>query len=159
MLVNVNDVAAEFGCTDTHVQQLVKAGMPKVGHGKYDLEKCKTWYIHHLKARLAQRAGDDTSEYNVDRESARLKKAQAELAEIELAAKRGALIPISEFGRTMAQMVTQARQNLLQMPGRVAHELEGEDRVMIKHKLIEAVHKCLNALARGESNDSTQSDA
>jgi phage terminase Nu1 subunit (DNA packaging protein) len=153
-LVTVEQLASEFGRTARHVQLLVKAGMPRAAHGQYDLELCKTWYIGHLHERLAHRQGEidggRTDDYNVDRERARLTKAQADQAELELAKMRGTLVPIAEYKRRMSRFVTQARQQLLQLPGRAAPQLEGDPRAVIKSKLYTLTCAALAALSAGE---------
>lgn len=154
MLVSVEQLAAEFARTPRYVQQLVKQGMPRSSHGQYDLENCKTWFIRFLQNKIQHREGDIDDNggggggtYNVDREQARLIRTKADLAEIELAEKRGSVIPVDVFENTLSQMVTQARQQLLQLPGRAAPQLEGEPRAVIKSKLTEQIHSALTALS------------
>jgi phage terminase Nu1 subunit (DNA packaging protein) len=161
MNVSVVQLASEFGCTERQVQLLVKEGMPKAGHGKYDLERCKTWYIHYLKAKIATRATPDEAgeKLSFEVEQARLTKFKADFAEIELAEKRTELLPVATFESEMARMITQARQQLLQLPGRLAHQLEGEDRITIKSKLTAGIHRALASLSNGESDEHGATDA
>lgn len=42
--VDVHGLAKAFGCSDRQIQFLVLQGMPKAGHGKYDLQACRKWY-------------------------------------------------------------------------------------------------------------------
>lgn len=51
-------------------------------------------------------------------------------------------MPLSAFTQAMTGMITQARQQLLQLPASVAPSLEGEIRATIKYKLTFAVHQC-----------------
>jgi phage terminase Nu1 subunit (DNA packaging protein) len=151
--VNADQLGKEFGCTGRTIRNLTAEGMPKAGRGEYDLERCKSWYIHYLKSKLRQGAGaegEDPGAYNVDRERARLTKAQAEQAEIELEEKKRQVIPIAAFKDAMGKMIGQARQQLLQLPGRVAHELANESAPVIKLKLTNHIHKALTALSEAK---------
>lgn len=149
--VTVDQLAQEFGCTARHIGNFTKEGMPKAGHGKYDLEVCKTWYIHYLKAKLARRVidEDDGEGLSNDRESARYKRAQADKIEYELAELRGLLIPLQSVRDVTGKIISEARQQLLQLPGRIAPQLEGETGVHIKIKLTDAVHAALKGLSQG----------
>jgi phage terminase Nu1 subunit (DNA packaging protein) len=166
VLVSVEQLAGEFQRTPRYVQQLAKAGMPKAAHGQYDLELCKSWYIGFLQRKISQREGDvddngDEREgtYNVDREQARLTRAKADIAEIELTERRGEVIPIKVFEDTLGRMVTQARQQLLQLPGRAAPVLEGEPRAVIKSKLTTLIHAALKSLSTDSDEHSTKSES
>jgi hypothetical protein len=41
--VDVHEVAKALHCSDRHIQNFVRAGMPRSAHGRYDLEACKQW--------------------------------------------------------------------------------------------------------------------
>ncbi|MCP4545937.1 MAG: DUF1441 family protein [bacterium] len=57
---------------------------------------------------------------DLDKESARLRKAQADRAEIDLAEKRRELIPAEEAGSAWSALIGNARSQLLTLPERVA---------------------------------------
>jgi phage terminase Nu1 subunit (DNA packaging protein) len=156
-LVTVEQLAAEFNRDKRTVQLLVKDGMPKAGHGEYDLERCKSWYIAYLQAKIQSRANEagavlNPENFNGELEQARLTRAKATLAEIELSEKQGRVIPIETMERTLTAVITQARQLLLALPGRIAHELEGETRVVIKSRLMNGIRAALTALSEVKIN-------
>jgi hypothetical protein len=55
VLVDVYRVAAAFGCTDRQVQLLALEGMPKAGHGRYDLQACTEWFEGREKRKVQSR--------------------------------------------------------------------------------------------------------
>lgn len=153
-LVSVEQLAQEFNRDVRTVQLLHKSGMPKHGHGQYNLEVCKTWYIAHLQSKIGSRSneGENAGDYNVDLETARLKRAQADLAEIELTEKRGQVVPIAVLEYSLTQVIANARQNLLMLPGRIAPELEGEARAVIKARISKSIHEALTELSKVKIN-------
>ncbi len=136
-LVGVEQVAKILNITRRRVQQLVAEGMPRAERGRYDLGACMAWYIRYLQRALERRElpTEDGASGDIRRQRARLLRANADSAEMELAQKRGELIPIEVFRVEMGSMITTLRANLLNLPGRVAPQLEGENRAVIKHKL------------------------
>lgn len=153
-IVTVEQLAREFNRDVRTVQLLVKGGMPRRGHGQYELEVCKTWYIAYLQSKVGSRSneGENSGDYNVDLETARLKRAQADLAEIELTEKRGQVVPIAVLENSLTQVIANARQNLLMLPGRIAPELEGEARAVIKARLSQSIHTALTELSKVQIN-------
>lgn len=145
LVVDVARVAQEFGCTDRTIQGLVKLGMPKAGHGRYDLLACFRWYVAKLR--------DEAKEQELDpleQERKRLTMAQADLAEIELAKARGLLIPIETYKQHTLAHLNTVRQRFLQLPAQIAPQLEGEERGTIKVKVRTAVCNVLAVLSTGE---------
>lgn len=152
MIVTVAQLAKEFNRDERTVQLLARKGMPKAGHGQYDLEKCKTWYIAYLQQCIASRSSEsgeaeDDGNYNVEREQARWTAAKASIAEIDLGIKRGEVVPIQVVEDAITGVVASARQQLLALPGRIAPQLEGETRAVIKARLATAVNQTLTSLS------------
>ena len=150
-----DQIADALGVDRRRVFEYVRAGMPKLGPGRFDENACLRWMVRH-QAELIKRGESETSSKSADavrRQRARLVEAHACDAEIDLAERRGELIPLELFRSTMSGMILTARQQLLQLPGRVAGELEGEPRHVIKHKLTLAVHAALTALSQGPPAD------
>jgi len=89
----------------------------------------------------------------VRRERARLLEAQAVKAERENWAAAGELVPIAEYKRRSAAMITQTRQRLLQLPGRLAPQLEDQSGSMIRTKLLTEVRRVLTSFSLTEAGD------
>lgn len=145
-LVGIGEVARVLNVTERRVQQLAAAEViPREAKGKYDALECAARYIRFIQDRGA---GSDVS---VQR--ARLLEAQAEKVERENHVSAGALVPIGEYVRRSAVMITIVRQHMLQLPGRVAPQLEAEPRAVIKAKLTAAVYAALTALSLGPDRE------
>ena len=77
------------------VQQLAKEGIiPKTEKGRYALIPAVQGYVRFLQEH-SMSTNSVPADYR--KEKARLTKAQAEIAEIELAQKRGELAPVADF--------------------------------------------------------------
>ncbi len=153
-LVSVSQVAKALDVSERYVQVLVKRGMPKERHGKYDLGACMAWYIRYLHRKYAAGGveAEETLEEAVTLRTLnaarqRLILAQADREELELARARAALIPVHVYEERVAAQIMQARQRVLALPGRVAPSLEGETRTVIKARLTDAVRQTLASLA------------
>jgi phage terminase Nu1 subunit (DNA packaging protein) len=145
-LVDVGLVAQEFGCSVRQVQLYVQAGMPKAGHGKYDLLPCFRWYTQRLKQDLSE-AGETG---NLEFEQTRVQRATADIKEMEGAKMRGELIPLEIYKQHVAAHFTVVRQNILALAAQIAPQLEGLDRLEIKNRLHQKNRDILTALATGQ---------
>lgn len=145
-LVDVLQIAADFGCSDRQVQIYASRGMPKAGHGKYNRQQCSLWYIAELK-RQVDEAGEGSA---LEHEQTRVQRATADLKELELAEKRGALIPLDIYKKNVAAHFFVVRQNVLAQAAQIAPQLEGLDRLEIKTRLHQKNRDMLTHLAAGD---------
>lgn len=148
-LVSVDKVAKALNTGVRSVQRLVLEGMPRAERGKYDLAQCMLWYIRYLQKIVESRglSTEDAVGASLRQERQRLIKAQADREELELSARRAELMPVALYGERIAAFTMTVRQRLLMLPARVAPQLEGENRVVIKAKLEQAVRGTLAALS------------
>jgi phage terminase Nu1 subunit (DNA packaging protein) len=159
VIITTAELAKEFGRTDRYIRNLVKFGMPREAHGKFELEVCWRWYVRYLQDKLNHGGGDpkpedgDQNQPNAEIERALLIKAQREQAEHNLAQVRGAYVPVVLYEKTMGAQIAVARQLLLTLPARIAHELEGQPRPVIKDILVKRIHAGLLALSQVENFD------
>jgi hypothetical protein len=129
----------------------VTAGMPKEARGEYDLAKCMLWYIRFLQKSLQQKGTMDADgNVTIGRsERARLTKAQADLAEIELAKAQGAVIAIEEHASILSDLVQETKARFMSLPPRAAADIVGEtSRVMVQAKLEKHVMAALSHLSK-----------
>ena len=152
---NVDQISDALNVSTRRVHQLVAAGMPRAARGRYDTDACLRWYVRFLQRAVEHRESltEKSSTDAVRTQRARLLDARASSEEISLAEKRGELVPLAAVEEMMSGMILQSRQQLLQLPSRVAPELEGLDRIAIKQRLTAAVYAALTALA-AHANDS-----
>jgi predicted transcriptional regulator len=73
------EIADEFGVTSRTIQNYVKEGMPKAGHGKYDLLACYRWRVGKMNEALEKARTSGTTE--LDRQKIRAMRADAEIKE------------------------------------------------------------------------------
>ena len=119
--INKAEAAAYFSVTENTVGKWIKAGMPaeKVD-GRWEIDQ-----------------------------TARLKKAQAEKAEIEVEVLRGSLLPADEVERAWADHIVAARAKLLGMSSKLAQQLSsmfGGDVGEIEDRIEDEVEEALGEL-------------
>lgn len=150
--------------TDRRVQQLTAEGViPKAERGRYELAPAVQGYIRFLQERSLGNTEKTPVDYHV--EKARLTKAQADMAEIELAQLRGDVGAIKDFERAQAAAFAAIRTNCLNIPQRVVTQLLGEtDETVFKEKLRAEITNALVAAAEEplelpEDDDAPELDA
>lgn len=115
---DVTTIAQVLGITPTRVQQLVKEdGMPQVRRGHYNLVACVQWYIKYWRDRAEAKGapGDNDSMANAKLRQAR---ADARLAEIELAQAEGELLPLAEYEKELGAICDRIRGVLSTVPSK-----------------------------------------
>ena len=145
--LNAQALSDALGVSVSTLYEYRKRGMPASGRGKFNLSARARWIIEYQRG-LLQRHETETSSNSADQvrvQRAELLRIRSEDARHTLAAKRGALIPIETFRETMTAIIHTSRQQFLQLPARIAAELENENRAVIKAKLNEAIHGALTA--------------
>lgn len=104
--------------TERRVQQLSLEGViPRAERGRYELVPAVQGYIRYLRERTV---GADAADAEGETHKSRLLRAQADKAEIETAALRGALVPGSEIARADERAMTALRDRLLAIPNACA---------------------------------------
>lgn len=144
--ITVTALAKMLQITPRRVQQLADQGViPRAGRGKYDLEAAVAGYVAFIQDRTPQ-PSDGQIDYR--EEKARLTKAQADIAEIELAKARQEVAPVIEFERTTAAIMTMLQVNMLNIPQRVVTRLLGEtDESKFKKVLTDEIRIALETAA------------
>lgn len=138
--------------TERRVQQLAKDGVvPKSERGRYELGPAVQGYIRYLQARAhgnTEPAG--SADYHV--EKARLTKAQADIAEMEAARRRGDAIDAAEVKRAWQLILGEVRANLLgNTPQRIASRIVGVDsEVQMKRIIRDEIALAMTAAASAD---------
>ncbi|MFG6501266.1 terminase small subunit, Nu1 [Sulfitobacter sp. 1A15106] len=135
--------------TDRRVQQLAKEGViPKAERGRYELAPAVQGYIRYLQDRAAGSAVQSgTIDYHV--EKARKTKAEADIAEIEAAKRRGDAIDAAEVKRAWQLILGEVRANLLgNTPQRITSLVLGlNDEAQIKRVIRDEIALAMSAAA------------
>jgi phage terminase Nu1 subunit (DNA packaging protein) len=135
--------------TERRVQQLAKEGVvPKAERGRYELAPAVQGYIRYLQDRAAGAAPQaGTIDYHV--EKARKTKAEADIAEIEAAKRRGDAIDAAEVKRAWQLILGEVRANLLgNTPQRITSLVLGlDDEAQIKRVIRDEIALAMSAAA------------
>lgn len=130
------------------VQQLAKDGViPKAERGRFELAPAVQGYVRYLQERAA--AAPDGGSVDYMAEKARKTKAEADLAEMAAAERRGALVEADMVGRAWAGIMREVQANLLgQAPARIASLILGEtSEARVKRVIRDEITLALEAAA------------
>lgn len=143
----VGTIAKLLMLSERRVQQLTKEGvLPRSERGRYELAPVVQGYIRFLQERTIGGGNSGPIDYQV--EKARLTKAQADTAEIELAQARREVVSVAQVERTLSSLFAEVRANLRNVPARVVSSLIGTtDEREFKAVLLREIDLTLEALA------------
>jgi phage terminase Nu1 subunit (DNA packaging protein) len=151
-ILNAAELAGLLGVSRMTITAYIDAGCPMVEKGagrhgyKFNSSDVLAWRDRRAaEARVA--AGGELSSDQVRR---RYTLATAELKELQLAEKRGSLVPIEAVTATLADELTAVRGRLLAMPGRLGMSLVGKtDPAEVEAAIAEEVRGALSELTAG----------
>ncbi|MDB2414197.1 hypothetical protein N9W34_00320 [Rickettsiales bacterium] len=148
----VSTIAKLFGLSERRVQQLAREGViPKPEKNQYELIGCVRSYINYLQQRAF---GQGVAPQDTHLERARLLKAQADMAEIELAERTGELVTVERVEADWSQMVTACRAKMLSIPTKTAYQISNlKDTHEIEKFLKRTIFEALSELATYESEE------
>lgn len=142
----VATIASLLMVSERRVQQLAQEGViPKADRGRYELVPTVQGYIRYLQERSVH---SDASTIDYAVEKARLTKAQADLAEIEVAKAREEVVGVAQLEKNLGNLLAEVQINLRNIPGRIVSSLVGvTDERTIKARLMAEIDQVLQALA------------
>jgi phage terminase Nu1 subunit (DNA packaging protein) len=148
----VSTIAKLFGISERRVQQLAQDGIiPKPEKNQYELVGSVRAYINYLQQRAF---GKGVAPQDTHLERARLLKAQADMAEIELAQRTGELVTVERVEADWLAMVAACRAKLLGIPTKSAYQISNlKDTHEIEKFLKRTIHEALTELATYEPDD------
>jgi len=147
-VVSQTDLAAIMGVSAMTIRAWERKGMPvarKGSRGKpgqYNTADVIRW--RGEQAALA--ATGDTNAMDMEEARRRKTAAEAALAEMDLALRRGELVEVDTVGRLVAEEYATVRANLMAMPGEMAPDLEHLSVLEIEELLGTKVTEILDAL-------------
>jgi len=110
----VSTIAKLLLLTDRRVQQLSKEGViPKTEHGRYELAPAVQGYVRYLQERSIGRPNAPEDYHS---EKARLVKAQADRAELEVMEISGNLVNAEDVQKELYSKITDCKTRLLGIP-------------------------------------------
>jgi len=151
----VSTIAKLFGLSERRIQQLAQEGIiPKPEKNQYELVGCVRAYINYLQQRAF---GKGTAPKDTHLERARLIKAQADIAEIDLAQRTGALITVERVEADWMAMINSCRSKLLSIPTKCAYQVMALDNPEeIQKYLKRTIFEALSELASYEIDSDTE---
>jgi phage terminase Nu1 subunit (DNA packaging protein) len=121
----------------------------RTARGRWDQDATRLRYIEHLRKAAAGRGVG--GEVDLAEERALLARTRREAAELALAKDRGTLLEYGAVKAAWAGILLQIRSQILDLPARLALQLEGRDAVEIERLLDHEIRECLLSLSRGGS--------
>lgn len=111
--------------------------------------------VYDSAAALRVLYGGTEGKLDPQEQRARLDKARADLAEMDLEVRRGQLVRAEVVAKTWSDLVTVAKSRLLAVPSRVAPELVNRDMRACEQVVRDAIHEALEDLSRDDDGGPT----
>lgn len=140
------EMAKILGITQPRVHQLIEEGVVvrDDSSGVLVIESMQNFY--KLKAKIT----DDPADY--EKEKALHEKAKRELAEIELAEKRGDMHNTQDIEIMVGGLLTVFKKNVLSIPSKMALILAGKSAEEINELLTKEMSQCLTELSQFDAS-------
>lgn len=126
------------------------AGMPKLAHGSYDVRAVVQWYLTREQEKFSAKLANLGSE----EAETRYRLAKAESAELDLAVKRGELVPVERVKSFLETRIGSVRTKFAAVPDRMATRVLAalpRGRHEVKAILQEVVYEVADELAGVQS--------
>lgn len=149
-LWSISGLSVELGMDRRTVASRLKDLEPADTRGKTKLYK-----MSEVVRAVFAPSGSGGDDLDLQQESARLKKAQADKTELEVEVLRGSLIPGEVVERTWTDQIAASRAKLISLPGTVAPRVVGLEMRDIEHELREIVHQALDEMRAYDPSDYT----
>lgn len=140
MKLKTAELALLLGLTTRRVNQLAEEGiLVRRGHGEFD----GPGSIQAFVAQAANRGKDKETALDAEKETARLRKEQADTQELKNAKLRKELLPIEEVSRVWSEQVSSIRSGLLAVVSRTRQRmsLSHEDALILDEEIRDAMTK------------------
>lgn len=151
-IVNKSELAEIIGVSIPTVESMIRQGMPVKERGvggagggfKIDVSDVMKWQV--LQA--TRDVSDRLDAVNIDEARLRKVAAEAALAELDLALKRGDAVSLAGVAKRWEGMVTAFKYRCLAIPAKLAPILASEtDLVLVRGMLEREIHEALEELA------------
>ncbi len=129
-LVTTKVLSSLFGVTDRTISNWVEEGMPKEGHGKFNLKNVMAWQRKNSPSFVS--FSENREEYEEDEDGdltlktqkalaeIRMKKAKAESLEIELKKEKKKLLDKDIFINEISKIITAQKSAFLSLPTKLS---------------------------------------
>lgn len=144
------ELAEHLDLSPQSISDLVRKGIItiKKGRSPVNIDACRVQYINHLRKNASHYKKSGTGGDIVE-ESTRLKKFQADKAELEVNQLEGKLIPAQLVKDTWSDFVGNAKAKLLNIPNNLAHQvLAVEDFSQAEDLIKKSIYEALEELSK-----------
>jgi phage terminase Nu1 subunit (DNA packaging protein) len=146
--IQSKDLALVFGLSPRRIRQLTQEGvLPQVARGKYILGEAVQAYIAHLQEKIRE-AAKNVDPKDLQKELTRLRKAQADKAELEVAEYQGKLHRAEDVEAEWTEMLSNFRAKMLALPTKLAPMLAMQDDIQEVQAMLKAgIYEALQELS------------
>jgi hypothetical protein len=148
-MITPEDAADRLGVSIRQVQVLCEEGMPHEGLGNRRFvlwPEARHWRDKRIEAKTKKSLRAGGAEESKDRKLA----AEAEMAEMELAQRRGEVMPVEDGEREIGEAFARVRSKLLNLPNAIAMRVTSETLPGRKEQAQMLVDEVMAELAAGE---------
>ena len=135
------DVCLLLGVSRMSLLEWERDGLPRNEDKSYRWAEVWEWVRERWSR--AKRAEEEEGERDDDEDMVRWRKARADLAEIEVAKKRGELVPTAEVTAEVGRLLVEFKGNLLALPQRLAPRLARREPRAVADELERAIRSVL----------------
>lgn len=143
------EIAEHLDLSVKRISELIRDGIlpSKKGRSPLNIDVCRIAYISYLRKLSGYNKRSGTGD--IAEEKARLTKAQADKAELEVEQLEKSLIPAQMVQDTWIEYVSNVRAKLLGLPSRIAHQVITVDKYSEAEEIIkDQVYDALNELSQ-----------
>lgn len=141
------ELAEYFGKDERTVRRWIREGLPRLTSGGFDRLQCEKWVAERRRRIIPMLENDPQAEARPIRHDDRLKKAKADLAEMDLRERQGGLISRRSFEQAMVARIMVAKAGLLTLPRSLPPLLVGKIEREIETVVKEQVSQLLRQFA------------
>ncbi|MFP4561634.1 MAG: terminase small subunit [Thiohalorhabdus sp.] len=159
--VNRNELAEIFGVSPPTISTWINQGCPYLQQGRkgrqweFDTEAVAEW----RQSKALQAAQGDLEDTDYEEAKRREMVARANMQELDLAQRRGELVPVEDVARTVGDEYARAKARLRAVPSSVAAVVPAEVRTVVQERVSEGIDQALEELVSyGGDADYSDSD-
>lgn len=140
LILSGKELSNLVGVTVRTLQTWAKAGASGfIGRGKWDLLAFLPWFIEHIKS------SEETPELKESK--ARYWAAKSAREELRVEQEKSGLIPKDQATQWLIQIITEAKNEFLSVPRRMAPILYGKEIIHIEQDLRAEIYRILSKLS------------
>lgn len=155
LLVSSKVLEDLFSVTDKTIRNYAEQGIvERATHGKYKFLPSIKGYIAVLKLAGSRKTVEiDGEELDLDAERAAHERLKRQITEIKLQLIQGQVHKAEDVEAVMTDMLERFKAKITSLPGKLAKQLEGEDKVTIQKILQEELYDALKELSEYKAAD------